>query len=534
MQADVIVVGAGFAGMMAAIAAARQNARVILVDRNFIGLGTNTALAAGAFNAPVAGYTRQTFIAETLKVGKMINHLPSVELVAGQADESFAFLKSLGVNLEPLPTGFKLKAPRIDIIAGVYLVRLLAQETNQPPRITALPGFQVEEILKKDNACLGVRGMDRRGNTVSILAPAVVLATGGAGAIYQRTDNQRSILGQGYYLAAQAGLELWDMEFVQFYPLVFSEPTLASFIVYPSYPKETRIINASGEDLLAKHGIPDLNEATRKNRDEMAKMVRQEEQDQPVYLDFTKLPPEAWERYPGAFLQRLKFDFKSKPVRISAGAHFFMGGVRADQSGQTELPGLFACGEVVWGLHGANRRGGNAFTECLVCGRLAGLGAASYARQNRGFPQEDRPSPLAFAPKPSSPKIGLKALRTQLREIAYEHAGIIRSQKGLEQGMAKLEELEENLAAAGYLSPAEYKLRHDLLGAAFVLKSILTASLARQESRGSFYRQDLPGEDNQNWRKNSCLSYNPASKAFSLAHRQPSPMYPGERETHSG
>ena len=527
MRTDVIVVGAGFAGMVAALAAAQQNAQVALLDRNFIGLGTNTALAAGAFTAPVAGYTRETFIAETLKVGKMINHLPSVETISRESDESFAFLQSLGVNLAPLPTGFKVSPPRKDIIAGSDLVQRLAQKTDQSPLINTLPGFQVTEILKKDGSCLGVRGVDHKGNTVSIMTPAVVLATGGAGAIYQRTDNQRSILGQGYYLAAQAGLELWDMEFVQFYPLVFNEPTLASLLVYPPYPKETRLINSSGEDLLAKHGVPDLNEATKKNRDEMAKMVWQEEQDQPVYLDFTKLPPEAWERYPGAFLQRLKFDFKSKPVRISAGAHFFMGGVKADQDGQTDLPGLFACGEVVWGLHGANRRGGNAFTECLVCGRLAGLAAAAYARQTSGFAPQDRPGLQSFASKPCPGKISLKALRTQIREIAWEHAGIVRSRKGLEQGLSKLKELESNLEAAGYLSLAEYKARHDLKGAAFVLECILTASLARQESRGSFFRQDFPQQDNQHWRKNSCLSYNSDSKAFSLVHYPPSPPYQG-------
>lgn len=526
MQTDVIIIGAGLAGAVAAITAQKEDARVTLIDRSFIGVGNNSAMANGAFTAPVGEFTTEKYIKSVLEVGKMINHLPTLELLAREADEAFSFLKSLGVPLYVSPAGYRVRAQRQEEIKGHLLMIKLAEQIRGSDRINTLAGFQVLELIKKDGVCCGVRGMDREGNMLSLHAPAVVLATGGAGAIYLRNDNQRSTLGQGYFLAMRAGLDLWDMEFVQFFPFVLNEPGLPSFIFYPPYPEGTRLLDFKGQDLLAKYGVTDVTDAAKRKRDEMSAMIHKEGMGGPVYIDYTKVEPGAWNEYPLAVFKRLKFDIQNKPARITPGTHFFMGGVRVDEGGQSTLPGLFCCGEMVWGAHGANRRGGNAFTDCLVRGRLTGRKAAAHALSLGPVSNVSKSEEQPFTPLASSGDMRrLKDLRTRIREIAWEQAGIVRSQNGLEKGLNELTEVEEGLEVSGYQNPMQFKLRQDLIGAALVLRAILTASLGRKESRGSFCRKEHPLEDNQNWRKNSCLGFDPDSKDFSLSfHQVPYPM----------
>ena len=519
-QTDVIIIGAGFAGMVAAITAQGQGARVTLIDRSFIGVGNNTAMANGGFVAPVGDFTADQYIKSVLKAGKMINDLPTLELLAREADGAFDFLQRLGVELDVTAVGYHVKELRPHLVKGLTLAKKLNENVRSLSGIHTLAGFQVLELIKRDGLCCGVKGMDRQGNTLSLYAPAVILATGGAGAIYLRNDNQRSTMGQGYFLAMQAGLDLWDMEFVQFFPFVLNEPGMPSFIFFPPYPEGTRLLDYKGRDLVAKYGVSDVTEAAKRKRDEMSSIIYKEGLEGPVYIDYTQLDPKEWNKWPLAIFKRIKFDIQNKPARITPGAHFLMGGIKVEESGQSQLPGLFSCGEMVWGAHGANRRGGNAFTECLVRGRITGQRAAAHALSLGPVSEGPKGKQQPFTPLESSPQIRLKDLRTKIREIAWEHAGIVRSQSGLEQGLTKLAEVEKGLEQSGYANPMEYKLRQDLTAAACVLKAILTASLGRRESRGSFCREEYPAEDNQNWRKNSRLAYDPASRAFKLSFHQ--------------
>jgi succinate dehydrogenase/fumarate reductase flavoprotein subunit len=195
-----------------------------------------------------------------------------------------------------------------------------------------------------------------------------------------------------------------------------------------------------------------------------------------------------------------------------------MGGIKTDDRGQTSLPGLYACGEVVWGMHGANRRGGNALTECAVMGRLAGIHAADYAGSNPFSSPLKVESGLAWAQGGSSQKASLKEIRTRLREIAWEHAGVIRSADGIQTGLAKLEDTESELGKTRAENVDQLKLKRGLMAGCFVLKAVLTASAPRHESRGSFVRSDFPNEDDHNWLKNSCLTYDETTNAFSLSY----------------
>ena len=244
--------------------------------------------------------------------------------------------------------------------------------------IEVLDSFYVTEILKSGGKTNGVKGIGKTSEEIFVNAPAVVMATGGGGAVFFRNDNQKKAMGQGYYLAAKAGLNLWDMEFVQFYPFVISQEGLPSMLVYPPYPKEVKLLNVEGKDILERYGIKDIHEAVSTERDKLSAILFQEGLKGPVYMDYRGVPAVLWEKRPLSLLPKW-FDFRKRPFEISPAAHFFMGGVCVDERGETSLPGLFACGELVWGLHGANRMRGNALTECLVSGAVAGRSAAEYA-----------------------------------------------------------------------------------------------------------------------------------------------------------
>lgn len=520
MEKTVVVVGAGLAGMMAAHAAQGEGARVILIDRGTIGTGTNSALSNGVFAGPTPLYSSDEYIRDTLQIGRMMNRESSVKLIAQKALASFDFLRSLGLDLVESANFYNVRSSRPDTIAGVTMVKKLAEKVKKLDRILIVTGFYVTEILRKKDEVYGVKGFDKTGREMSIHASAVVLATGGAGAIYLRNDNQKGIMGQGYVLAARTGLDLWDMEFVQFYPIVIAEPHLPSMLLYPPHPEEVKLVNAFGEDILKKYGMDDLNDAIMKKRDEFSAILFEETLLGKVYMDHRNVPHALWEKYPLSLLKKMKFDFQTQPVAISPAAHFFMGGVRTNEDGMTSLQGLFACGEVVWGLHGANRRGGNALTECVVFGNMAGYNAARYAitRSLSSLHLKKAPeNPVLYLPSPWGK---LRELRQRIRGIAWNHGGIVRSEAGLQEGLHKIEEMAGQLGKTACQTVADKILKEDLLSAVFVLKAVLIASLARKESRGSFYRKDFPQEDNTNWRKNSCLAYDVRKNDFTLSHHE--------------
>jgi succinate dehydrogenase/fumarate reductase flavoprotein subunit len=520
MHADVIVVGAGLAGMRAALAAEEAGARVVLVDRGPIGIGNNSALSNGAFSGPVSPERMPDYVSLVLQIGKGINRQASVRRIAEEASAAVAFLHSLDLDIVSPPGQWLIRSPRPEVIPGLTLVRRVADLVRQRERIRIERGFYVSEILASDRRLTGMRGFDLGGTDRELRAPAVVLACGGAGAIYAKHDNQTSILGQGYHLAARAGLALWDMEFIQCYPIVLDEPGWPMMMIYPPYPAEARLIGPAGEDVLAKHGLENINQAIIRQRDSFAALLAAEAESGPVRMDLRAVPEGRWESHPLSLLGRFKAECRTRPVRITPAVHFCMGGVRTDEDGQTDLPGLFACGEVVWGLHGANRMGGNALMECLVFGRGAGRGAAAFARAHGPTTHGDR-EPRAEEGQGRRPGQGggepaLRELRTRIRDVAWRFAGVVRSAEGMGVGLTEAERIAAALAAIGPHTSKARILHQDLTSAAFALRAILTAGRGRLESRGCFIRSDYPVQDDTRWSRNSRLVWTPAADEFSV------------------
>ena len=517
MRADVIVIGAGLAGMTAALAAKQNGAEVILVDRGPIGTGTNSALSNGVFSGPVSPERAEEYVELVVRIGRGLNRPGYVRQIARDAPAAVEFLCSLGVEIAKTPGQWAVRSPKPETIPGVTLVQGVVRQVLARNRIRVERGVYVSTLLQASGRIVGVCGHDLCGEAREIRGGSTILACGGAGAIYAKHDNQASIMGQGYYLAACAGLDLWDMEFVQCYPIVLDEPDMPMMMIYPPYPQEATLIGPAGEDLLQKHDLGNINQAIIRKRDVFSAMLMTEGKAGPICMDLRAVPDEKWEVHPLSLLKRFRAECRQRPIRISPAVHFFMGGVRTDEEGQTDLSGLFACGEMVWGLHGANRMGGNALMECLVSGRLAGLGAARLASAHPDLPAAPI-SPVAGEGPAGSERVDLRDLRRRLQDAAWEHAGVVRSREGMVAGLRKAEHMWQTLRAARFDTPKERVLQDDLLGGTFTLRAVLTAGLGRLESRGGFLREDYPAQDDAQWLRNSRVSWDPTSDRFRVEY----------------
>lgn len=383
IEADVVVIGSGAAGIMAAIEANDRGAKVVLLGKGAVGRGTCTSMIGGLFGTSSAQRSVQEHYRDTLEAGRGLNSTRLVEAVVGRAREGVGRLKEMGVPLLEIPDGFVVdnrnnarEVPGIPLVDS--MARLVADRA-----IASFAQFHCLDILVQHSRTAGVIGVGPTGEPTVVSAPAVVLATGGAGALYLRNDNPAGIVGEGSVMALRAGCQLRDMEFVQFFPLGIAEPGLPSTIVYPPYPDQARLLDAEGRDVLQElPGCRGLYDAIIRFRDAASLLFYRKHMQGGLFLDLTEVEERAWHQlFSMRLLARNRFDFRRRRLRVAPIAHFSIGGVVVNEHAETSLPGLFAAGEVAGGFHGANRRGGNALTECIVCGCIAGSGAADYARQ---------------------------------------------------------------------------------------------------------------------------------------------------------
>jgi len=526
---DILVIGSGLAGLLSALEAEKAGLRVLLVGKFTIGMGTNTSLANGVFTVSNSSFSKEDHLRETLESGKGLNQERLVKTLVEKGPEALKELRDYGAPVLEKGMGYITDRPvNSSQLPGILLIKPLVERLRNSS-INVLPGLIIFDLVVEEGEARGAFGFSKDGKPYLIQSRAVVLATGGAGAIYRRNDNQRSILGDGYSLALRAGLPLFDLEFVQFYPFVLGEPRLSSFLLYPPYPKEVRMFNEKGEDLLEKfHLQGDLNRAIVVQRDRLAIALYDHTQCGDVFFDLTQVPQKKWEHYPLNFLKKSKFAFHERPFLISPAVHFFMGGMEIDENGGTSLPGLFAAGEVTWGIHGANRLGGNALTECAVFGIIGGESAAQYVHE-RGTLQESSNLFSENFIKKWDRKVQTylkrrrgtfdqpKDLLKDLKDLAWRYASPVREERTLKEGLDKLASIENRIEKAYPASLKDLFKKRDLENVALLLKAILEGSLLRTESRGSFFREDFQNQDDTHWLKNTC--YRLEKGELQITHR---------------
>jgi succinate dehydrogenase/fumarate reductase flavoprotein subunit len=305
------------------------------------------------------------------------------------------------------------------------------------------------------------------------------------------------------------------MEFVQFMPSGLAESGKPILIIAPTICDVGRVINAVGEDILKKYQITEKPVAIRARDSFSLAIFKEEAEGRNVFLDLTSVSEIDWPQDNMAQSQReilmKNFSGSQKPLRISPMCHHFMGGVVTDQNGATEIPGLFAAGEVVGGVHGANRMGGNALDEILVFGYRAGGAAADWAKNqvwnkyagsliNERWEAFLRRRGRAAAGSP--PKI----FRKMIGEVLWEKSGILRDEEGLINAMKSLQRIRaKNLPEIKAETPKEILETMEVENALWVGEMITRSALMRKESRGAHFREDFPKTDDQNWKGNIFL-----------------------------
>jgi len=523
LSADVAIIGSGAAGMMAALAAAERGVDVLIAGKAAVGMGTCTSYAGGGFSSSALKFSIQQHNAATREIGRYINDPQLVNLITQRAEACLEKLRGMGVRLLPMASGYTVdNQDNQKLIPGYQLVGFMRNAINARG-VKSLPGFHCLEILTDNNAVVGIIGVTRDGPII-INAPSVILATGGAGAIYLRNDNSMGIIGDGYALALKAGCRLRDMEFVQFYPVGIAEPGLSSNLIFPPFPKEAKVHDVHGRNVFdGIENCNNINDAIRRFRDKASIFFYRKHLEGGLFLDLTGVDDSEWQKLDSMrLLAKKKFDFHTQKLAIAPIAHFFIGGIEINTDMETALPGLFAVGEVTGGFHGANRMGGNALTECIVSGTIAGENAASLAKlrgaaevTNTGMKEQIH---NWVWKKGQGVRPEYDNLFKRIKKLAWENAGIMRDfgrmKKGLELGSL----LKDELKALNPQNINEGLKANRLRSAILTLRCILNAGLMRTESRGAHYREDYPEIDDANWRGNIFISLDSANDNLILEY----------------
>lgn len=490
IDADVLVVGAGIAGLCTALTAAPR--QVLLLCPEPPGGGSSSALAQGGIAAPLGpGDSVAAHVGDTLAAAGHSADPGAVERVIGAAREAIDYLERAGVEFDRDGHAPSLHREaghgRARVLhaagdrSGDAIVAALWAGAQASPHVRILTGWRGVELLADGGAVAGLGVVDEAGRTRRLLARDVVLATGGVGRLFLPTTNGRYATGEGLAMAMALGARTAALEFVQFHPTALRvEADPLPLLTEALRGAGARLVTASGRRLMdGRHPLGDLAP-----RDVVARAVwESSDAGDDVLLDATGVfaGPEAGS-FPGARQVALEhgIDPARSPLPVAAAAHYHMGGVVVDRAGRSSLPGLWACGEVAHtGLHGANRLASNSLLEAVVYGRAIGtaLASASGARPRRAtLPAW---SPQVEGSCEHAPQ--WLALRRRMAAAM----GPVRSGPRLREALASLR------ADAERLAPAQALLR---LRFALAI-AMVEAAVGREESRGAHWRADYPQRD---------------------------------------
>ena len=524
---DVVVIGAGGAGLRAAIAAAEAGARTALVCKSLLGKA-HTVMAEGGVAASFGNVSPednwQVHFQDTMFGGKYLNNWHMAELHAREAPERVRELEQWGGVFDRTPDrkmsqrafgGHTHKRlVHIGDRTGLELIRTL-QDKAVHSGIDVYMECTITRLLKDGERVCGAVGYWRAtGEFTLFAARALVLATGGAGRCWQITSNSWECTGDGHALAYEAGAELIDMEFVQFHPTgMVWPPGVIGLLVTEAVRGEGGILrNAAGERFMERYDPKRLELST---RDVVSRAIFTEVKERRgtphggVFLDVSHLGDETVRtKLPSMYDQFLELagvDITREAMEVGPTCHYVMGGIRVDsETGQSSVEGLFAAGECSGGMNGANRLGGNSLSDLLVFGKRTGESAARYgagapesqideAQVTDGVAEMSR---HLTGPGDENPY----RLHDELKVVMQEDAGIYRDAALLESAVGRITELERRARAARAPSGSAaynpgWNLCRDLRNMLVVSEAVARAALLRQESRGAHSRLDFPDFD---------------------------------------
>ncbi len=523
---DVLVIGAGLAGLRAAREAASSGAHVIIISKK----STCASRDIMGFCAPVGSNdSPDCFVQDLKRSGANINDNEIVEVVANETinqvkffeDHGFSFdLDEQGKYHQQKPLGCSV--PRLvhqEAMTGSRLMDLLIKE-NEALGVEMLCHVNILDVYKNNNTICGAVGIDLDSESFLVIsAHAVVLATGGCGDTQSATTYPKGLSGDGYAIALRAGAELVDMEFQQFEPCcaIYPKTIYGNILCTTMLNLGGKITNQNGENLLDSHGL-DLNTL---QKDILSRAIVDEiENGSPtphggVYFDVRSLPKKVVVVDHNVFYDPIKrggVDITEELVEVAPMVHTTLGGIKISSDASSRIKGLFAAGEVTGGLHGANRLGGCAGSETVSIGAIAGRSAADYAVSNADImlSEENIQKDLALRSKHLGGEdlYQLRKLNEMLYKVSDSSLGIMRSGTDLKKGIDALNKVEAEARFLKVSSFTELAWYYELLNRICVIKMQLQSSLYRQESRGVFFRRDFPQQNDSAWACNIVISLN--------------------------
>ena len=534
---DVLVIGAGGAGLRAAAEAAAAGVSVAVVSKSLLGKA-HTVMAEGGIAAALANVddrdSWRVHFADTMRGGQYLNSWRMAELHAKEAPACVRELEAWGAVFDRTADGRILQRnfgghryPRLAHVGdrtGLEMIRTL-QDHDIHLGMDVFMEYTVVALLKDGGRIAGAFGYDReRGRFHLFRAKAVILATGGIGRAYKITSNSWEYTGDGHALAYHAGASLMDMEFVQFHPTgMVWPPGVQGILVTEAVRGEGGILtNKNGERFMQGYDPEKMELST---RDVVARAIYTEAKEGRgtehggAYLDISHKPAEyVKKKLPSMYHQFRELadvDITKGPMEVGPTCHYMMGGIRVEaETAQTNVPGLFAAGEAAAGLHGANRLGGNSLSDLLVFGRRAGHAAAEHAK-HLSAPNVD--GALAEAatremlepferPSGDSPY----DIHRDLQETMQNKVGIFRNEADLKEGLTEIKKLKGRAASVhvdgSRLFNPGWHLARDLKSMLTVSEAVALSALKRKESRGAHSRIDYPNTD-ENWaQQNNIIS----------------------------
>ncbi|MEU7897394.1 FAD-dependent oxidoreductase [Nonomuraea sp. NPDC049152] len=518
---NVLVIGAGGAGLRAAVAAAEAGCEVLVVGKR-ARLDAHTVLAAGGINAVLGSRdpedTWEQHFADTYKEGYGLGNPEMIEILVREAPRAVQELADWGAPFVRLPDGrldqryFGAHTFRRTCFAGDWTGRaMLKTLASKSEGIPLRERFYVTSLLEADGACFGAFGFDLdSGERTAIYADAVVLATGGHTRLWRRSSSRRDEnTGDGMSLALRAGCTLADLELVQFHPtgMLTPEEAAGTLVTEAVRGEGGRLFNGLGERFMERYDAERMELSTRDRVALACYTEIAEGRSGPnggVFLDISHVEKAViLDRLPRMYRQFLEYqllDISRTPMEVAPTAHYSMGGVVVDPaSTDTGVAGLFAAGEVTAGVHGANRLGGNSLAETVVFGRRAGESAAAHARAAVLASRPRDVVAAANAQVASLIRSGnefVRPMQRDLRDLMWERCGVVRDEDGLKNALAGIQELIARVADADVAPTAEGydDLAHvlDLRGSLLVADATVRGALARRETRGAHNRSDYP------------------------------------------
>ena len=532
LATDILIVGAGGAGMHAALSAARAGAeQVLLVDKSLVGRGGATIMAQMTVAAALGEECPDEWTAhldDTLAAGRGLCDQALSALLCREAPARIREMGEWGTDWARRDSGriAQVTAPGhsrprccyVDFLnTGPAVAATLRRQISRVGAIRRVSNLTVTDLIARDGEIAGAIALDNEsGEPVKIAAKAVIIAAGGLTRIYQRNSASANMGGDGYALALGAGAALVDMEFVQFFPIGHLAPRLVGMdpIMWDPfrYKLGGRLLDGSGREFLPDYGSDESFGYTTP-RDTATYAITKEVaagRGSPhggVYLSFTHLPKATLEAAFGPVIDRLGrngIDLTRMPVEVAPIAHYHMGGIVVDDTMATSVAGLYAAGEAAGGANGANRLSGNAIPEALVFGDMAGRSAAAFVagREGCGWPgavADAAVERIRALGDGRRGEVSAAATLEELRQLMWRDTGPFRDAGGLARALAQIGTMKAALPEMAIARDRRYnptladwfELRASLAAA----EAVVRAAQARRESRGAHQRTDFPDTD---------------------------------------